>query len=89
MDHMFGCPIQDDAMSPEIYKGEIALIYPQFDPQNGNTVLAYYDGRLYIRNYHLSKGKVTLTPANRRYKAIQGRVSEFDIYGVVKDKFAE
>lgn len=59
MDRMFGCPILDDSMSPELYKDEIALIYPQLSPENGDTVLAYYDGRLYIRKYQLLKDKIT------------------------------
>lgn len=89
MDRTFGCPMPDDSMSPEIRKGEIAMIYPQFEPQNGDLVLAYYHGRLYIRRYERSKGTITLTPGNRSYKTIQAKANAFEIYGVVKDKIVE
>ena len=79
----------DDSMSPEILKGEIALIYPQFEAKSGDTVLAFYDGRLYVRKYHLSRGKVTLTPEHRKFKAISDDAGAFDIYGVVKDKITK
>ncbi len=89
MSQMFGSAMPDDSMSPEILKGEIVLIYPQFEAKNGDTVLAYYDGRLYVRKYHLSRGGITLTPEHPKFKAIRDDAGEFDIYGVVKDKITK
>ena len=86
---MFGSQMLDDSMSPEFNKDEIALIYPQFTPENEDIVMAYYDGQLYVRKYCLSGGTITLTPLNRRYETFQDNSSKFDIYGVVKDKIAK
>ena len=57
--------INGTSMEPKFHDGDYALFTTNTDNlQNGDIVVALWDGRIYIRGFFVGKDKITLKPMN-------------------------
>lgn len=68
----FAVKLSGDSMSPKYDPGDTAIIYPSFQPRNGDLVLARlheeYGGDVMIKLYQCSADSVTLSSYNPVYQ---------------------
>jgi repressor LexA len=67
-----------------ILPGDIVLVRQQSEANNGDTVIAYYNGGLTVKKFEHKGGTVRLLPANPSFRAMEvGEEDEFQIVGRV------
>lgn len=75
--------VNDNGMSPEIKKDDIALIELRDFCRDGQTILAKLaDGEVLLRKYYRSGSEITLRPANEEFQTIHGPANRLQIIGI-------
>lgn len=65
-------------------EGDIVVVDKSLEPRNGCVAVCYIDGEFTLKKVSVSKGGITLLPANDSYPAIQiNEENNFMIWGVV------
>ena len=65
-------------------EGDIVVVDKSLEPRNGCVAVCYIDGEFTLKKVSVSKGGITLLPANDSYPAIQiTEENNFMIWGVV------
>lgn len=72
----------DSMQDAGILPGDMVLIDRALVPKNGDIVIAEVDGKWTIKYFHRQGTKITLIPANPKYRALSPR-QELRIGGVV------
>lgn len=68
----FGLQVAGSSMSPQIMHGDIILLRPQPDPNNGQVVVLQLNGDEYtLKRWHRKGKKVTLKPENEEFDKIE------------------
>lgn len=61
--------LEGDSMEPRYRDGDM-LLFAEQRAESGDTVLAFFDGRLYVRGLVLERGEIHLKPLNPQYAEI-------------------
>lgn len=61
--------LEGDSMEPRYHDGDM-LLFAEQRAESGETVLAFFDGRLYVRGLVLERGTIHLKPLNPQYAEI-------------------
>jgi repressor LexA len=64
-----------------ILPGDLVLVRPQRQAENGQTVIAYYNGGITVKTLERRSGRIRLLPANPGYKALE--VEDGDDFHIV------
>ncbi len=77
----FAVKLNGDSMQPKYDPGDTAIIYPSFQPHNGDVVLARlneeHGGDVMVKLYQFSSGNVTLSSYNPTYQPMSWPRSAF------------
>ncbi len=82
----FAVEIHDEAMTPEVQKGDLAIIDTEITPIAGDLVLARIDGfQTLLRAYtpHLTENLFALAPANKLSPTFVSDKHKIEIIGVM------
>jgi repressor LexA len=87
MNH-FALRVTGDSMIEDmITEGDMVIMEPVANPKtvkNGTIVAARVDGQgTTLKHYHISGDKVTLKPANSKYKPIQAPAEQVELQGTL------
>ena len=78
--------VEGDSMQDAgIYDGNLLVVDKSLHPQDGDIVVCFLDGEFTLKRIRIQEGKITLLPANKRYKPIEVNPDdEFTVWGVVR-----
>jgi repressor LexA len=85
-ENSFALRVQGDSMIDEgIFEGDLVIVSPEDKGKNGDIIVAMLEDEVTVKTLSLDKNKVTLIPANEKYKPItvEGE-RDFSIIGKVK-----
>ena len=76
--------VGDSLRDANVMEGDILVIDKSLEPQDGNIVVAFVDGEFTLKRVRMGRDRLTLMPANPRYRPIEvSRDNHFAIWGVV------
>ena len=68
-----------------IFEGDILVVDKSVEPYDGCLAVAYIDGEFTLKRVKIEPDKISLIPANPKYKTIEiSPDNEFSVWGVVK-----
>lgn len=76
----------DSMIDAGINDGDIVVIDKSLPPKNGALAVCFIDGEFTLKKIALNNGKITLLPANNKYKSInisENKNSDFMVWGIV------
>lgn len=80
----FAIKINGDSMEPRFHDQQVALVKKAFEAENGQIVIAYVDGRSYIKQFEHTEQTCRLISLNRKYAPIEVQDNpSFQIKGIV------
>ena len=85
-ENSFALRVQGDSMINEgIFEGDLVIVSPEDKGKSGDIIVAMLEDEVTVKTLSLDKNKVTLIPANEKYKPItvEGE-RDFSIIGKVK-----
>lgn len=85
-ENSFALRVQGDSMINEgIFEGDLVIVSPEDKGKSGDIIVAMLEDEVTVKTLSLDKNKVTLIPANEKYKPItvEGE-RDFSIIGRVK-----
>lgn len=77
----------DSMIDAGIQDGDALIVDPNLRAQNGEIVVAIYEGQSTVKRLHKSNGHVSLVPENKKYKPIVIENGDLHIAGVVVSVF--
>lgn len=78
----FFLKIRGDSMEDmDIHDGDLVLVHPQPNAENGRTVIARINGEVTCKRFYKTDNKCILEPANSKYKPID--CTDVEIIGIV------
>ena len=78
--------VEGDSMQDAgIYDGNLLVVDKSLQPQDGDIVVCFLEGEFTLKRIRIQEDKITLLPANTRYKPIEVNPDdEFTVWGVVR-----
>lgn len=68
-----------------IFSGDLLVVDKSKNPQNGDVVIAFFDGEFTVKRFFQKAGKIILKPENKKFADIHvDKYEDFQIWGVVK-----
>mgnify|MGYP000881197403 CR=1 FL=1 len=82
----FFARVEGDSMKDDgIFEGDILVVDKSVEPYDGCLAVAYIDGEFTLKRVKIEPDKISLIPANPKYKTIEiSPDNEFSVWGVVK-----
>ena len=85
----FALRVRGDSMEPEFYEGDIIIVSPNTQWENGNYVVAKYDQEVTFKQLKVYKDALVLRPLNPQYQDViftGNKRSKLTIVGKVIEK---
>ena len=79
--------IQNDTMEPEFLVGDNILVDPEKAPDSGSYIIAKIGSEVTLKQYIVDGSNLFLKPLNNRYPIQDMTGIEFQIIGVVVEKW--
>lgn len=74
----------DSMIDKDIKDGDILIVDKSLEPFNGAVIIAIIDGEFTVKTFIKKGEKVTLYPANEKYKPIEiSEINDFRVWGIV------
>ena len=68
-----------------IFSGDLLVVDKSKNPQNGDVVIAFFDGEFTVKRFFQKADKIILKPENKKFADIHvDKYEDFQIWGVVK-----
>jgi repressor LexA len=85
-DDAFALHVTGDSMiNAGINEGDIVIVSPNDNSNNGDIVVAMLDGEVTVKTLEIKNNKIRLIPENKKYTPIEiNEINEFKIIGKVK-----
>lgn len=82
----FYARVEGDSMKDDcINDGDLLLVDKSEEPYDGCVAVCFLDGEFTLKRLRIEGRRITLMPANKRYKPIEVKQGEdFSIWGVVR-----
>ena len=82
----FFARVEGDSMKDDgVFEGDILVVDKSVEPYDGCLAVAYIDGEFTLKRVKIEPDKISLIPANPKYKTIEiSPDNEFSVWGVVK-----
>jgi repressor LexA len=83
---LFALRVRGNSMIEDhIQDGDLVLIQPQSEPQNGQRVVAWIDGDVTLKRFYRERGRIRLEPSNAQMQPIYVSARDnFRILGVLR-----
>lgn len=77
--------VEGDSMKDDgIDDGDLLVVDKSLEPCDGCVAVCFLDGEFTLKRVRIGEDRITLMPANKRYKPIEiGRDEDFAVWGVV------
>lgn len=77
---MSGDSMKDDC----VCDGNLLVVDKSIEPYDGGVAVCFPGGEFTLKRVHMDKGRITLMPANKRYKPIEVNPDDdFSVWGIV------